>query len=192
MGRKAEAREQRKLEALKKFDESKEAFARRVATALQPKVLPNMTVPEVHPTLGHLVPMEILKEPKALTSRFAEPVTWCVRRFDGIGEWTWGEPRAWQEAEWAEDIEPKFKEFQQLSWKEVMAMSSDTGHNMHHHQDLDTLAEEAQSRWMALDLEQYDNLFRFRLGNKKRAWGIVVQAHFFMVWWERDHKIYPT
>jgi hypothetical protein len=192
MGRKAEARKQRKLEALEKFDASKESFARKVVAEINPKMSPSARAAEVHPTLGHLVPIEILKEPRALTSRFAEPVTWCVRKFDGDGEWSWGEQRAWHDAEWSEDIEPKFKEFQQLTWKEVMNMGSDSGHSMHHHQELDTLAEEAQYRWMDLNLEEFDNLFRFRLGNKKRAWGIVVQAHFFMVWWEREHKIYPT
>ena len=50
----------------------------------------------------------------------------------------------------------------------------------------------AQRRWRDLEYEEFDVLFRFRLGNLKRAWGIVVQSHFFMVWWDRTHSIYPT
>lgn len=50
----------------------------------------------------------------------------------------------------------------------------------------------AQRRSHDLGYEWFDILFRVRLGNLKSAWGIVVKSHFFMVWWDRTHNMYPT
>ncbi len=63
---------------------------------------------------------------------------------------------------------------------------------MHHEQLVGTLVDEAQSRWLELGLEEFDTAFRFRLGNTKRFWGFIVEGHFFGVWWERCHRLYPT
>jgi hypothetical protein len=43
-----------------------------------------------------------------------------------------------------------------------------------------------------LRLDDLDELFRFRLGNKPRLWGIIHEGVFFPVWWDPEHKIYPT
>lgn len=125
-------------------------------------------------------------------SRFSELVSWCITRIDQEGHWSWGEPRAWTELEWTRTIHPKFKEFEQKTWAEIDQMASGEGHKMHHGHEITDLVLDAQERWKELDLEEFDDVFRFRLGNKKRAWGYIVQAHFFMVWWERNHKIYVT
>jgi len=63
---------------------------------------------------------------------------------------------------------------------------------MHHGHEVSDLVSEAQKRWIALDLEQFDSVFRFRLGGTKRVWGYIVQAHFHIVWWDRLHSIYPS
>lgn len=94
--------------------------------------------------------------------------------------------------EWANDILPPMNEFSQMTWGHIDTFGSGSGHKMHHSQPLDAISAEAQARWMQLDLEQFDSLFRFRLGNTRRVWGFVLQAHFFMVWSERHHKIAPT
>lgn len=61
---------------------------------------------------------------------------------------------------------------------------------MHHSHDICDIDEGAIERWVELGFEEFDTIFRFRLGNKKRAWGIELQGHFFMIWYERHHKIY--
>ena len=65
---------------------------------------------------------------------------------------------------------------------------------MHHGHELTDLHDEAQERWLLeLDLDEFsDNIFRFRLGNTQRAWGYILQAHFFLVWYERNHIIYTV
>lgn len=83
-------------------------------------------------------------------------------------------------------------QFESLTWAEIEALSSSSGHRMHHLQDVSTLVEEAQLRWLELNLEEFDTAFRFRLGNKRRFWGFRVQGHFFGVWWDREHRLYPV
>lgn len=135
------------------------------------------------------VPTSVLK-----TSRFSNKVTWCISKADRLDHWSWGESRAWNTTEWNSEIEPKFIDFSKLTWKEIDSFSSDTGHKMHHGHELTDLHEEAQERWLLeLDLDEFsDNIFRFRLGNTQRAWGYVLQAHFFLVWYERKHIIYTV
>jgi uncharacterized phage-associated protein len=59
-------------------------------------------------------------------------------------------------------------------------------------QELITLVKEAQNRWIEIGLEEYDTAFRFRFANTVRAWGVRLEGHFYLVWWERHHKIYPV
>lgn len=63
---------------------------------------------------------------------------------------------------------------------------------MHHEQGVGSLLDEAQNRWLELGLEEFDTAFRFRLGGKRRFWGFRVQGHFFGVWWDREHSLYPV
>lgn len=125
--------------------------------------------------------------------RFAKMMTWCHTRADTADHWSWGEPRAWTEHEWGSVISPLLNQFAQLTWQEIDAYSSGSGHKMHHGHELSDLIDEAQKRWLALDLEQFDSVFRFRIGGQRsRAWGFILQAHFHLVWWDREHSIYPT
>ncbi len=119
-------------------------------------------------------------------------VTWCIRRSDVHGAWSWGDARQWTDEEWCDDIVPKFGEFEKLLWHEVHAQSSESGHAMHHTHELHEVNAEAQARWLELGLEEFDTLFRFRLGGQKRFWGFRLGAHFFGVWWDRSHRIYPV
>lgn len=187
-----EEREQRKRQKQVKSADDKLKLLNSLGFG--PKVqgtLPNNNeVPKVAPHLLRQIEAES-KKPKAIEgSRFGELVTWCVTKKDIDGTWEWGEPRAWTDAEWQEVISPKFQEFQKMTWQQVDSFGSDSGHKMHHGHDLEDLVKEAQQRWLDLGLEEFDDIFRFRLGNERRAWGYILQAHFFMVWWERKHCIY--
>lgn len=127
-------------------------------------------------------------------SRLYHQVTWCNTKVDIDGTWSWNEPRAWTDDEWNDDVHPKFKSFSALTWYEIDAQGSESGHKMHHEQDFSTIHKEAQDRWTnILDLAEFqDDLFRFRLSGTKRVWGYILQAHFFMVWFERHHLIYKV
>lgn len=197
MGKKSDARELRKTLAQAKFEDSKATFVAKVNDDHQPRQIaepPTDDAPRLAPHLARAV-AAVEKTPKAIKdgSRFGSPVSWCTTRADCQDSWSWGEIRAWSQDEWENIIHPPFREFEQLTWREIDLFSSDTGHKMHHGHEISDLIGEAQARWRNLNLEQYDSVFRFRLGGqKRRAWGFIVQAHFHFVWWDRDHSIYPT
>ena len=132
--------------------------------------------------------------PKALFdgSRFGINMTYCITKKDHDQQWSWFEPRAWTDQEWTEEIQPPLQHLSGLTWGAIDSLASGSGHKMHHSHEITQLEEEAQRRWLELGLEEWDSVFRFRMGGTKRAWGYVVQAHFHMVWWERHHRIYPV
>lgn len=197
MGGKSEARALRKALAYEKFESTKLGLVSRVDVRKQPRQIDALPVNEDPRLAPHLARKAAEKEktPKTIKdgSRFGSRVTWCITKADQQDHWSWGEPRRWNQDEWNSIIHPPLQKFAELTWQEIDQFSSDTGHKMHHGHEVGDLICEAQERWRQLDFEQYDSVFRFRLsGQKRRAWGFVVQAHFHFVWWDRDHSIYPT
>jgi len=191
VGRKSDAREERKRKQAKQFEATKARQAAAVALDPGPKFRTAPALAE-GPRAGTVVPVGAGPKAAFDGSRFAHRMTWCVSRKDCDGAWSWGESRAWTADEWEVEIHPPMTKFSHETWGELDKHSSDSGHKMHHGHELSDVAKEAQARWSDLELEQFETLFRFRLGNTKRAWGYVVQAHFFMVWWERKHQIYKV
>lgn len=197
MGKKSDARAQRKALAQAKFDASKPGFIAKVNDDHQPRQVAAPSDDNTPRLAPHLVraSTDVDKFPKAIKdgSRFASRVTWCITKADRLDHWSWGEQREWTQTEWSDIINPPFREFERLTWREIDQFASDTGHRMHHGHEIGDLIDEAQDRWRHLDLEQYDSVFRFRVGGqKRRVWGFIVQAHFYLVWWDREHSLYPT
>ncbi|NES20921.1 MAG: hypothetical protein F6K41_18805 [Symploca sp. SIO3E6] len=124
-------------------------------------------------------------------------LTWCTTRSDVEGEWSWQEQRRWTEEEWQTQILPNFSLLEKSTWSEILFEQKTPARGnrsvpKHHSQELTTLLQEAQDRWIEIGLEEYDTAFRFRFTGTIRAWGIRLQGHFYLIWWERYHQIYPV
>ena len=122
--------------------------------------------------------------------------SWCVSEADLEGVWSWGEARKWEEEEYSRIIEPHFQALDNNSWQEVETQTyngaSNQRKNLNKYQRLNSICEEAQQRWQDIEIiSQFEVLFRLRLGTSRRIWGVRVQHHFFIVWYERHHQIYP-
>ena len=122
--------------------------------------------------------------------------SWCVTKADLEGVWSWGEARRWEEEEYLNTIEPHFQALDNNSWQEVETQTyngaSNQRKNLNKYQRLNSICEEAQQRWQDIEIiSQFEVLFRLRLGTSRRTWGVRVQHHFFIVWYERHHQIYP-
>jgi hypothetical protein len=50
---------------------------------------------------------------------------------------------------------------------------------------------EAQARLVDIQLEDLDEIFRFRVGFAQRLYGFRICDVFFILWWDPEHKIYP-
>jgi hypothetical protein len=193
---KREARERRQAIAREKFDAHKATLIDRINQDPLPRiaVIPaEHREPRLPPHQRRAADLAI-RSPVVVEdgSRFRQRVTWCHSKADLESKWSWGEPRSWSQEEWERIIHPPFVSFSNLTWQEIDAFSSESGHKMHHGHEVGDLIIEAQRRWLTLDLEQFESIFRFRLGGTKRVWGYIVQSHFHIVWWDRSHSIYPT
>lgn len=137
------------------------------------------------------------KEPATeAQSEYSYMMSWCHSHSDTEGMWSWGESRAWSEAEYNGEILSKMADYEDQSWAHICNLKTPAKGNKHvplnKKMPLDALCKDAQDRWIGLGLEQFDTAFRFRFGGTKRAWGIKKQGHFFLIWYEREHKICPS
>lgn len=114
---------------------------------------------------------------------------WSDGNADREGTWSWGHERDWGDEVWKEVIEPKIVEFGRLLWREIEAMTTDTGHRSHHPMDVEIIHNDAISR--LYEIEQYqDSIYRFRLGNRRRLWGFRTVNVFEILWYDPEHNIY--
>ncbi len=130
-------------------------------------------------------------------STYDSQMTWCTTLADIAEQWSWSENRSWSDDEWKDEILRELESLSKLTWSEISRMETGEGkrkkrRKRHHPQEVETIISEAKKRWRALDLEQFDVAYRFRLGGTKRIWGFQYSSHFYLVWYERNHLIYPT
>jgi hypothetical protein len=189
--RKAERTEKDKVKALKLAAELGEA----VKTPRVAEVIPLRRAPRIAAWPASDKTVKTPKEPYAdiLDCR----MTWCKTQADLAGSWSWGEKRQWTPEEWEDDIEPTLNSASQSDWNNILNVQKVTVRDgkqvpKHHHQEVSTLVKEAQERWIEHDLYEYDTAFRFRFGGTLRAWGVRLKGHFYLVWWDRYHNIYPV
>lgn len=141
------------------------------------------------------------KEPRAAEtpdSIMQMPMTFSMfGHADRDGAWSWGQERNWcSPATRLAGLCTVFStmtEMSKLTWAEIY--SHTTGikerHKKHHSQSWDSLCLEAQERWVEINRTE-EELFRFRTGAKSRIWGFRQASKFYVVWWDSEHKIYPT
>ncbi len=88
-------------------------------------------------------------------------------------------------------------EMERLTWREIRAQLTGGKRRGPKHKfiPLDSLCKEAQERLQALQLDDFEELFRFRTGNMERLWGVVsgdAPRVFYPIWWDPDHKVCPS
>lgn len=107
------------------------------------------------------------------------------------GQWSW---------KTTEEIIHKIVDFliqmERLPWKEVrrhMAGGKNRG-SKHKPIPIESLCQETQQRLQELELEDCDELFRFRTGWDERLWGVLSHENprvFYPIWWDPYHKVCP-
>jgi hypothetical protein len=109
---------------------------------------------------------------------------------DHAGSWSWAVDEAA-----LRQITAFLSQMERLTWTEIQSQmfnSKKGSHRKHHPMQLGLLCSEARERLRALRLDDVDELFRFRLGNMSRLWGVVdADGIFYPVWWDPKHKVYP-
>ncbi|WP_342069685.1 hypothetical protein [Yoonia algicola] len=184
---KKQARIDRKL--AKKLEKQKRSvrFSERVQQDLNPRLAEVVGTEEL-PRTG--------ADPQSIMQMRMDYVLHeCADRED---EWSWGQHRNWcTTARTSGDqcvVKSTMIMMSTLTWAEILDQrtgSKRKRRKKHHDQSWDSICGEAQSRWLKIGREE-EELFRFRIGSTQRIWGYRQKSTFYVVWWDPEHKIYPT
>lgn len=180
-------KENRLKRKLKKLSKSKEKTARLLSSiVVSDKYIRSNNKPNLSKNIFATAPDTYKKH----------YFSWCATEADKEGLWSWNEPRQWTDNEYHNTIKSHMDSYLNNPWHnvEIITYNGKGGHRklLNKSQPLNSICIEAQQRWSNLKLlEQFEELFRLRLGSNKRIWGIRIQHHFFLIWYERHHKICP-
>jgi len=88
-------------------------------------------------------------------------------------------------------------EMARLTWAEIEAQRLGSGnnrHKRHHSQEISRLTKAAQDDLTKRRLSETfdDTIFRFRLNGEQRLWGFRRSRTFHIVWWDPEHRVYPS
>lgn len=131
------------------------------------------------------------------TDSNAEPFRWSVREADrdvtgdDSCEWSWELPTS--ETFRLLDF---LEEASHRTWGELLGdrTGGRARHKKHHGHSIDSLPRAAVERLRRTGFLDHgeEELFRFRLDGKGRLWGYRSGPLFRVVWWDAEHKVYPT
>lgn len=79
---------------------------------------------------------------------------------------------------------------QEKTWNECYQERAH-GHKKNHSQPVKSLAKAAQVRLGELEV-LHEELFRFRFNSTWRLWGYREGQKFYVLWFDRDHEVYPV
>ncbi len=149
--------------------------------------------PEVEKSIRVNLSVPISKSPRTSvdpTSFREMRMTWCITQADVNGTWSWGQERQWSDEQWKSSINDTLSLLSKLTWKEIEVQRSGRTYR-NHSQAIESVCSEAICRWNVLGIET-DTVYRFRLSGKERAWGYRLGSHFYMIWYDAEHKVYPV
>ena len=111
---------------------------------------------------------------------------------DVTGGWSWSIDQAQ-----VMEIMNFLAQMEKRTWAEIR--QDMTGGNLrrgekHKFIAVASLCKDARDRLEAIELDDQDRLFRFRLGNMKRLWGVILPDDhmFYLLWWDESHKVCPS
>lgn len=126
-----------------------------------------------------------------IRSRMQMKMMWSSERKDIVGRWSWGQFRNWGKPFWRKTLLPFLKSYEKKSWAEIEKETAGADRRFKSY-DVFCICQEAQRRLQCIDLDDMEVISRFRLGNMERLYGFICQHVFFVLWWDPDHRIYPS
>jgi|GEM_PF-775837 len=134
---------------------------------------------------GVRFPGSVLPEQKQV--RLREPVSlnnkpvWSFKGFDLKGP---GQADKLEDLVLARTIK-RLGDFETMNWVAIATGGS-------HAVSIGELSTQAQGRLVELKCDDLDDLYSFRLGGKRRIWGIRRADLVELLWWDPDHKVCPS
>lgn len=134
------------------------------------------------------IQQELLKKQKVAKkshdpNRDFENPAWQFNLLDWEGPWGW---RIIGTDKW-QDILTKLGHFETRTWADI---KSHTG--SHAVLIADCPNSQVIQRLTEIKLDDIDELFSLRLSGKERVWGILDEHIFKFLWWDPNHKVWPS
>ena len=127
--------------------------------------------------------------------------SWTKEFADTSGEWPWGS-RQWSKEDWDNFINLNMDRRKKDgdTWGKIKSETypSKKGNKKKNiHYSRETICKEARDRWEKGEtdypFEDFEEIFRFRLGNLKRLYGFIAPGGLFiLLWWDPKHNICPS
>ena len=124
-------------------------------------------------------------DPNIQISDMQKKPTWRIECIDLDGPFGW---KNIERKEFFNFILPKLKEIENKYWSEI----SISGKKYYHQVGIDVISKEAKNRLRQLQLDENPKLLSLHLSSKKRIWGIKIGNVIKVLWWDPEHKVYPT
>lgn len=107
---------------------------------------------------------------------------WHVGAVDTKGPWGWDKI---QKDLFFTEILPKIKNFESMFWSEILNRNN-------HEVPVAQISHDAQERLIQLRLDDVESLVSLRLTGQQRIWGIRIDNILKILWWDPEHKVYPS
>ncbi len=126
------------------------------------------------------------------TPPFQELVSIDYSMADKKGEWKWGLKRDWTIDEThSQIIGSFFSNYHKCKkWSEVYHEKVD-GCQKHIPYYITEICHDAYLRLVELKLDDFEQIFRFRLQGDYRFYGFTIGSNFMALWYDPYHGIYP-
>lgn len=110
------------------------------------------------------------------------PLAWRIGIMDHDGPFGWSQLT---DAAKLREVISKLHEFEHKPWAEITKGGS-------HPIECSRLCKEAKDRLKKISQDDVEELMSFRLTGKNRVWCIRHLNVMRILWWDPDHKVYPT
>lgn len=123
-------------------------------------------------------------------------IVWQLEIVDLVGTWGWRSVAVARDG-W-DEILPKLKDFETMTWAGIMRASGGRrAGNNHHPVAVEDLSRAAQNRLKELGLNDAGELFSLRLDGTKRIYGIRDRQALKVLWYDPYHgnnrkAVYPV
>lgn len=79
----------------------------------------------------------------------------------------------------------RLKAFESMKWKEIDRTKS-CGL-----MEVSAICKEAKDRLIETNREEFGTLYKLRVDQRGRVWGVRLLDVFHVLWWDPDHGVYP-
>jgi hypothetical protein len=122
-----------------------------------------------------------------------ETPLFCFRYADRATKNAWAFPGPGSDSE---EVLRFLSEVGRSTWGEIAGAMTGTirRHRKHHEMPIAQIEGAAQQDLAQHRLDEIfgDEIYRFRVTGEKRLWGFRAERTFHVVWWDPEHRVYPS